>query len=77
MPRKYLRPLHKFIESPALPAQGEFSSLDYDLVFSPDDGGWYWQRASDFMVSQLFKSNADAIVNMKLEINSPGIIEWS
>jgi hypothetical protein len=77
MPRTYLRPLHKFIENPALPEQGEFSSLDYELLFSPDWSGWYWQRGSDEKTSQLFKSTTDAIVNMKLEINSPGIIEWS
>lgn len=77
MSRKYGRPLHKIIHGQALPAQGEFEALDYHLVFSPDDDGWYWERFEDWATSQLFKSNVDAIVNMKLELNSPGIMEWS
>ena len=75
--RRYGRPLHKFIKSAALPAQGEFSSLDYDLWFSPDENGWFWQRAEDGKVSQLFILNTQAIDAMEQELEKPGIIEWS
>lgn len=28
--------------------------IELDLVYSPDDNGWYFQRAADWKVSQLF-----------------------
>jgi hypothetical protein len=31
------------------------------LVYSPDDGGFYWERFSDWAVSQVFRSKAEAI----------------
>ena len=31
-----------------------------ELIFCPDDNGWYWQRDIDWKVSQLFKTRENA-----------------
>jgi len=32
-----------------------------NLIFSPDDNGYYFQRFSDWKTSQLFKTEKEAI----------------
>ena len=41
----------------------ELIAKDYSmmLVYSPYDKSWYWQRYSDWKVSQLFSSKRKAI----------------
>ena|GEM_PF-3580745 len=36
------------------------SEADMKLIYSPDDGGYYFQRYSDWKCSQLFDTLADA-----------------
>jgi hypothetical protein len=31
-----------------------------EIIRSPDDGGWYWQRWSDGATSQIFPTEGDA-----------------
>ena len=35
-------------------ANVEAIDIEVDLIYSPDDNGWYFQRATDFKMSQLF-----------------------
>ena len=42
-----------------------------DLIYSADDGGWYFQRYSDWKVSQLFDTEDDAIA-----ARNRGELEW-
>lgn len=37
----------------------------FDLVYSPDDGGYYWQCHRTESVSQVFKTEDDAIVALQ------------
>ena len=37
----------------------------FDLVHSPDDGGWYLQRWSDEATSQVFATREDAMIAAK------------
>ncbi len=30
------------------------------LIYSPDDNAWYWQRFSDWKISQLFDTAIEA-----------------
>ena len=32
-----------------------------ELIYSPDDNGYYWQRFSDWKISQIFFTENDAI----------------
>lgn len=36
-------------------------SSDIDLVYSPDDEGWYFQDYHSDMISQLFATRAEAL----------------
>lgn len=44
----------------------------YDIVPSPDDGGWYIQRFPDHATSQIFESKAKALAALR----EPGTIWW-
>jgi hypothetical protein len=43
-----------------------------DLIFSEDDDGWYFQRAGDWEVSQLFPCEEDA-----MQAYREDKLEWS
>ena len=45
----------------------------YDIVHSPDDGGWYIQRWSDEATSQLYATREDAARAAK----SDSVIDWT
>ena len=34
--------------------------VKYDLVYSPDDGGWYFQRHSDDLTSSVYSTEEEA-----------------
>ena len=34
---------------------------DMQLVYSPDDNGWYWQRYKDWKTSQIFRTELEAL----------------
>lgn len=46
-------------------------SESMDLVYSEDDGGWYWQRFPSGETSQVFRSIREA----KTALRS-GAVEW-
>lgn len=70
-------PLSRIINHPALFDFGEFETLDYHLVYSPDDNGWYWERFDDWATSQLFETNAEAINTMQAELAfKNNLIDW-
>ena len=50
----------------------------FDLVDSPDDGGWYLQRWSDDAVSQTFATRDDAMIAAKAFVEGhTDCIEWT
>ena len=46
-----------------------YTDETFDLVNSPDDGGWYLQRWSDEAVSQTFATRDDAVIAAKAFVN--------
>lgn len=36
-------------------------TAEMQLIYSPDDNGYYWQRFEDWKVSQIFFTEGDAI----------------
>lgn len=47
----------------------KFSSME--LVYSPDDNGYYWQRYSDWATSQVF-----ADIKQAYAARRAGMLEW-
>jgi hypothetical protein len=56
----------------APPIRMQYQGENYDLVYSPDDGGWYLQRWSDDKTSEVFVYQEDARNALELDI-----IDWS
>lgn len=49
----------------------EILNDEYDLVYSPDDGGWYIQRFPDHVCSVIYDTRNEA-----LEALRRGIVRW-
>lgn len=43
-----------------------------ELVYSPDEAGYYWQRFSDWKTSQVFKTRSLAV-----RAKAKGKLRWS
>lgn len=42
--------------------------LLYDIVNSPDDGGWYAQRWSDNKISKVFLTRSDLLEALRVDL---------
>jgi hypothetical protein len=51
---------------------------DIDLIYSPDDGGWYFHRYSDDHISKTYKSEEKAMRDWRyVEAGWPKRIKWT
>ncbi len=41
------------------------NGFDFDLVYSPDDGGYYWQRWADNETSEILADRESAMRNLR------------